>query len=215
MPVLKKGAKGNGVKYVQQQLNKAGAKPKLDINGEFDAQMVEAVKTFQKRSGLKPDGIVGDDTIAKLEGKPTKLELRMAKYAWPYEDPNVTIKRWDKEFLANRDFIFTGMNVLKKQAKNSDLYKAFETEYLDLHKHVHKAYREGRYVLEDMIAEWESLLSVKTKGDERGAKAIMKTARALMAKLHQQAKDRDYYIDQQTMRVKRFKTQLKLAQQAA
>ena len=63
---LKKGSKGNGVKWVQWQLNKvAGAKLKID--GDFGKSTQADVLIFQKNMKLETDGIVGKDTRAALK----------------------------------------------------------------------------------------------------------------------------------------------------
>lgn len=53
------GAKGNAVRYMQQQL-------KVPITGTFDAATDKAVKALQKKHKLKVDGIVGPLTWARL-----------------------------------------------------------------------------------------------------------------------------------------------------
>ncbi len=70
MAVLKTGSKGGPVKKLQEQLNKAGAKPKLNADGLFGPLTTEAVKAFQKKNKLKADGKVGPNTEAALgDGK--------------------------------------------------------------------------------------------------------------------------------------------------
>ncbi|MEX0348698.1 MAG: peptidoglycan-binding protein [Paracoccaceae bacterium] len=69
MKLIKKGAKGAPVKKIQEKLNKAGAKPKVAVNGVFGDAMVAAVKAFQKKHKLKIDGIVGDNTMTALDAR--------------------------------------------------------------------------------------------------------------------------------------------------
>lgn len=64
-PVLKKGAKGQEVKYLQQNLNQA-IKAKLDIDGSFGSKTEQAVKDFQKKYKLVVDGSYGPKTAAKM-----------------------------------------------------------------------------------------------------------------------------------------------------
>jgi hypothetical protein len=54
---IKQGSTGDSVKVLQQILG-------LPQTGSFDAAMTLAVKAFQKRNGLKEDGIVGPQTWA-------------------------------------------------------------------------------------------------------------------------------------------------------
>lgn len=62
---LKKGSKGNGVKWLQFELNEAGYG--LDIDGDFGTLTHNAVKSFQKSSKLLVDGIVGKQTVKALK----------------------------------------------------------------------------------------------------------------------------------------------------
>ena len=65
-PTLRQGSKGSCVKYVQNEINYKVLKPcyKYEINrdGVFGAKTVDAVKKFQKKFGLKADGVVGPGT---------------------------------------------------------------------------------------------------------------------------------------------------------
>ena len=62
---IRQGMKGNGVRWVQYALNKAGGY-KLAVDGIFGALTLGAVQDFQRTHGLDPDGIVGPKTRAKL-----------------------------------------------------------------------------------------------------------------------------------------------------
>lgn len=64
--LLKSGAKGENVKWLQYELNKRGAG--LSIDGDFGPKTLEAVKNYQKNRGLEVDGIVGPKTISALRG---------------------------------------------------------------------------------------------------------------------------------------------------
>lgn len=64
--LIRYGCKGDDVKWVQQKLTEAGylCGP---VDGIFGKKTLSAVKNFQGSRGLKPDGIVGPLTRAKLE----------------------------------------------------------------------------------------------------------------------------------------------------
>lgn len=64
-PTLKKGSKGDEVKTLQTLLNAKGFNCGT-ADGVFGAKTVSAVKAFQKANGLTADGIVGNQTWAKL-----------------------------------------------------------------------------------------------------------------------------------------------------
>lgn len=64
---LRRGSKGNGVKWVQWYLNKCGASLKVD--GSYGHLTKAATIKFQKNNSLVADGIVGAKTRAKLKAK--------------------------------------------------------------------------------------------------------------------------------------------------
>ncbi|MBS1748065.1 MAG: peptidoglycan-binding protein [Bacteroidetes bacterium] len=63
---IKKGDSGSAVVSIQKALNKMGAKPKLDEDGVFGNNTLNAVKAFQKKKKLQVDGIVGPATFDSL-----------------------------------------------------------------------------------------------------------------------------------------------------
>ena len=69
MAALKSGSKGKDVTALQENLNKAGVKPKLNVDGKFGKKTETAVKDFQKKKNLKADGVVGKKTESALGGK--------------------------------------------------------------------------------------------------------------------------------------------------
>lgn len=67
LKTLRKGAKGEEVRFMQEKLLAAGEKlPKYGADGDFGAETLKAVKSFQKKNGLVTDGICGPKTWAKL-----------------------------------------------------------------------------------------------------------------------------------------------------
>ena len=67
--VLKLGSKGNEVKLLQEKLN-------LKADGVFGPLTEEAVKDFQRSNGLKVDGIVGTNTLSKLNLSVNKRNIK-------------------------------------------------------------------------------------------------------------------------------------------
>jgi hypothetical protein len=73
---LRKGDKGNGVKYIQELLNEVN-NSMLIPDGDFGSLTQAEVLMFQKKAGLIEDGIVGANTYAKLmEFKNAKLDKK-------------------------------------------------------------------------------------------------------------------------------------------
>ncbi len=66
-PTLKKGASGEDVRELQLLLNNYGYG--LGVDGKFGEKTRQAVMQFQASNGLKADGIVGDQTWAKLKNE--------------------------------------------------------------------------------------------------------------------------------------------------
>ena len=63
---LKHGSRGQAVRVLQQQLNLQGAK--LAVDGDFGDATEAAVRAYQVKVGLVPDGIAGEKTLAVLAG---------------------------------------------------------------------------------------------------------------------------------------------------
>lgn len=62
---LKRGSKGDDVAYLQARLKEHGFA--ITVDGDFGGATYNAVIDFQKKFGLKADGIVGKNTWTKLE----------------------------------------------------------------------------------------------------------------------------------------------------
>lgn len=65
--LIKAGSKGEGVKWVQWELNQSGANLKID--GDAGTRTINAVRQFQKKYKLEVDGMVGTKTRAMLKKK--------------------------------------------------------------------------------------------------------------------------------------------------
>lgn len=66
-PTVRKGAKGNITKLIQEKLLSLGYKlPKWGADGSFGGETVDAVKLFQEAKGLSVDGVVGQNTWRKF-----------------------------------------------------------------------------------------------------------------------------------------------------
>lgn len=65
--LLKKGMSGSDVRELQLNMLKQGyVLPKYGADGGYGAETVEAVKSFQKKSGLEADGVYGSNTHKSL-----------------------------------------------------------------------------------------------------------------------------------------------------
>ena len=59
------------IQEVKRALNAQGASPQLHVDGELDQNLTDSVRTFQEKNGLRADGLMTADTLAKL-GVPLK-----------------------------------------------------------------------------------------------------------------------------------------------
>lgn len=66
-PTLRKGDKGDAVKYLQELLNAEYPNEVIAVDGIFGSGTQAAVRAYQHDHGLNPDGIVGALTWAELE----------------------------------------------------------------------------------------------------------------------------------------------------
>lgn len=65
---VKRGDRGQWVRYLQDLLNRSGAH--LRVDGIFGPLTEAALRAFQQRAGLLVDGIAGQATWARLKGMP-------------------------------------------------------------------------------------------------------------------------------------------------
>jgi murein L,D-transpeptidase YcbB/YkuD len=106
-PALKLGVKNPQVALLRQRLKLPAAGGAEDV---FDAQVLDAVKAFQKHHGIQPTGVVGGQTRAALNGaakaRPVgsdveRLVMNMERWRWLPEDLGAFYV-WDNipEFMA-------------------------------------------------------------------------------------------------------------------
>jgi general secretion pathway protein A len=63
---LSKGATGESVRWIQRALDRVDGKPESYASGIFDEELKQRVLDFQKKSSLMHDGVVGNETLARL-----------------------------------------------------------------------------------------------------------------------------------------------------
>jgi N-acetylmuramoyl-L-alanine amidase len=111
---LKIGDKGSFVKEVQEYLIRAGFPlPKYGTDGIFGEETKRAVMAFQKRHGLHIDGLVGRETLTKLEEV-----VKSKRHNEEFPLPNKVLKRGD-----------TGEDV--KMVQRALKHLNFDPKYID------------------------------------------------------------------------------------
>jgi murein L,D-transpeptidase YcbB/YkuD len=91
-PTLHPGDRGERVAILRERLaeaaesDAAGTVPAAESLDVFDAPLEEAVRGFQERHGLEPDGAAGPATLAELNQKPEdhirQIEVNLERWRW-------------------------------------------------------------------------------------------------------------------------------------
>ncbi len=80
------GDQGERVRLLRKRLVIAGELPKGDEQDDFDAETEEALKRFQEKNELEPDGAVGDATLkylnATVDDRIRTLTVNMERRRW-------------------------------------------------------------------------------------------------------------------------------------
>lgn len=86
------GSTGDGVRWIQYELNEAGAS--LQIDGDFGKATKQALLDFQKVVGIEADAVCGAITRQKLiENKSKVIGVEPAKPKNPYNHQQITLKK--------------------------------------------------------------------------------------------------------------------------
>lgn len=86
-PALRRGDSGPRVEQLRRRLETTGDSAAPDGASEFfDAALEEAVRRFQRRANLEPDGIAGSATLAQLnvpvEARVAQIRANMERWRW-------------------------------------------------------------------------------------------------------------------------------------
>ncbi|MEO0994215.1 MAG: peptidoglycan-binding domain-containing protein [Pseudomonadota bacterium] len=88
MSTMKIGSKGKDVVRLQEALVRAKVKPAIEADGIYGKDTAAAVKSFQKKCGLKADGIAGGSTMECLgKGGKTKKASDLPQFDIPDMKP--------------------------------------------------------------------------------------------------------------------------------
>ncbi len=130
-PTLKPGMSDPRVVVLRERLEvtaPAGSDPAL-----YDETLVDMVKAFQKDAGLKPDGMIGGGTVAKLNqgvADPTKIIIsNMERWRWLPRDlgrfyVNVNIPQFELAVHRNGEIAYTTRIVVGKPTEqDADLLR--------------------------------------------------------------------------------------------
>ena len=75
------GVVGDEVLWLRQKLNKIDPKNPLDEINEYDEQLAQRVRVFQRKQGLLPDGVAGVQTLIHINESSGSKEPRLVRRA--------------------------------------------------------------------------------------------------------------------------------------
>jgi murein L,D-transpeptidase YcbB/YkuD len=128
-PTLKPGMTDARVGHLRKRLE-VPAQPGSDSN-LYDDTLVEAVLAFQKANGLKPDGLVGGNTLKKLNdaiADPTNVIIsNMERWRWMPRDlgrfyVNVNVPQFELILHRNGAIIHSTRIVVGKPANKTPIF---------------------------------------------------------------------------------------------
>ena len=83
---LKKGDSATLISSIKKRLQLLGDAATIDTSSSYDSNLLIAVKLFQQRIGLEPDGVIGKKMIDELNISPTKrieqILLNLERIRW-------------------------------------------------------------------------------------------------------------------------------------
>jgi len=133
---IKVGDSNGGMPNLRERLDfwKYLAPYALEHEKEYDSTMFAAVKKFQQRNGLEPDGALGKNTIDALNQSPAdmidKASVNMERLRWLPDTLRgaemilVNIANYQLDYLSNRDTLFSAKVIVGKKYHESPIFSS-------------------------------------------------------------------------------------------
>lgn len=94
VPILRKGSQGDEVRALQERMLKLGySLPRFGADGKFGNETERALKAFQAKAGITPDGTCGKQTYAALTVAESEEKENLAQEAENEQDTAPGIKK--------------------------------------------------------------------------------------------------------------------------
>lgn len=138
---VKVGDENNAVPILRERLKFWGYLTDYQVQSEklYDSTMWEGVKSFQKRNGMEPDGVMGRMTGQALNASPSdlidKAAVNLERLRWlPDTVKNaefilVNIANYHLDYLSNLDTLLSARVIVGKQYHESPIFTA-EMSYI-------------------------------------------------------------------------------------
>lgn len=108
------GDEGDKVHYIQQRLKNFNYP--ISIDGQFGNETLWAIRDFQSRNNLSVDGIVGVETLSKLNLEPTdKTKYKVIDYS------KIAGNKEEKELFVNSNLNSETNNLITVSLKNKEV----------------------------------------------------------------------------------------------
>ncbi|MEP1088857.1 MAG: L,D-transpeptidase family protein [Algoriphagus sp.] len=133
---IKVGDSNSGVPNLRQRLafwKYLGEYP-FEDEKVYDSTMYAAVKQFQDRNGLEPDGALGKNTVTALNQSPSDLiaiaSVNMERLRWLPDTLRgaemivVNIANYQLDYLSNRDTLFSARVIVGKKYHASPIFSS-------------------------------------------------------------------------------------------
>jgi murein L,D-transpeptidase YcbB/YkuD len=141
-PLLRAGMSNRRIPSLRQRLVISGdyEQPGMTDENLFDDKLAAAVQRFQRRHGLRMDGIVGPETRAALNipaaRRLRQLEINLERWRWIPHDPGqcyiiVNIADFSLQVMENKRQVLTARVVVGKPQRNTPVLNN-RVEYLVL-----------------------------------------------------------------------------------
>jgi murein L,D-transpeptidase YcbB/YkuD len=132
------GDSGTVIRQIRQYLHKAGDLPADDGSSYFDSTLVQGVKRFQQRYGMRDDGVAGPAVIKELN---VPVDKRLDQIMVNMERCRWVPAKLDREYLVinipdyklhvfNKDSLLWSMNVVVGQAVHKTVIFYGEMKYV-------------------------------------------------------------------------------------
>lgn len=133
---IKPGAQDNRIPKLRRRLQISSdleAVQSPEMADRYDDQLVKAIKHFQQRHGLKPDGVIGKQTLAAInipvDQRVRQIELNLERWRWLPRDLSprhilVNTANFSLQVMENQQTVLDMRVVVGRPARRTPIFSA-------------------------------------------------------------------------------------------
>lgn len=130
-PMIKQGATDARIPAIRERLVFWGDLAEANDSATFDEQLAAAVKAFQSRHGLEPDGVIGNETLSALNvtiaQRVQDIVVNLERWRWLEEDFGsrfmlVNIAAFDLRIYENDKKVFERPVIVGKNYRKTPVF---------------------------------------------------------------------------------------------